>query len=45
MLKENALNFYLFNYFNTQENAIIKQVKNLIKKHFKEPKYKISILN
>jgi hypothetical protein len=45
MLKRDALNFYLFNYFNTQEDAIIEQVRNLIKKHFKGPEYKISILN
>jgi hypothetical protein len=45
MLKRNVLSFYLFNYFNTQDNTIIKQVKNLIKKHFEGLKYKISILN
>jgi hypothetical protein len=45
MLKKDTLNFYLFNHFNTQEDAIIKQVENLIKKHFKGPEYKISILN
>jgi hypothetical protein len=45
MLKKDILNFYLFNYFNTQKNVIIKQVRNLIKKHFKELKYKISIFN
>jgi hypothetical protein len=45
MLKKDALNFYLFNHFNTQEDATIKQVGNLMKKHFKGPEYKISILN
>jgi hypothetical protein len=45
MLKRDILNFYLFNYFNTQKDVIIKQVENLIKKHFKGLKYKISILN
>jgi hypothetical protein len=45
MLKRDVLSFYLFNHFNTQDNAIIKQVGNLIKKHFEEPEYKISILN
>jgi hypothetical protein len=45
MLKGDALNFYLSNHFNTQEDATIEQVGNLMKKHFKGPKYKISILN
>jgi hypothetical protein len=45
MLKRNVLSFYLLNHFNTQNNTIIKQVENLIKKYFKELKYKISILN
>jgi hypothetical protein len=45
MLKRDALSFYLSNHFNTQDDAIIKQVRNLIKKHFKGPEYKISILN
>jgi hypothetical protein len=45
MLKGDALSFYLFNYFNTQDDATIEQVRNLIKKHFKGPEYKISILN
>jgi hypothetical protein len=45
MLKGDILSFYLFNYFNTQDNTIIEQVGNLIKKHFKGLKYKISILN
>jgi hypothetical protein len=45
MLKRDVLSFYLSNYFNTQDNAMIEQVENLIKKHFKGPEYKISILN
>jgi hypothetical protein len=45
MLKGNVLSFYLFNYFNTQDNTTIEQVRNLIKKHFKGLEYKISILN
>jgi hypothetical protein len=45
MLKGDALNFYLSNHFNTQEDATIEQVGNLIKKHFEGPEYKISILN
>jgi hypothetical protein len=45
MLKGDTLSFYLFNHFNTQDNATIKQVRNLIKKHFKGPEYKISIFN
>jgi hypothetical protein len=45
MLKGDTLSFYLLNHFNTQDNTMIKQVRNLIKKHFKEPEYKISILN
>jgi hypothetical protein len=45
MLKGDALSFYLSNYFNTQDDATIKQVRNLMKKHFKGPEYKISIFN
>jgi hypothetical protein len=45
MLKGDTLSFYLFNHFNTQDNTMIKQVGNLMKKHFKGPEYKISILN
>jgi hypothetical protein len=45
MLKGDILSFYLFNHFNTQDNTTIKQVGNLMKKHFKGPEYKISILN
>jgi hypothetical protein len=45
MLKGDILSFYLSNHFNTQDNATIEQVGNLIKKHFKGPEYKISILN
>jgi hypothetical protein len=45
MLKRDALNFYLSNHFNTQEDITIEQVENLIKKHFKRLEYKISIFN
>jgi hypothetical protein len=45
MLKRDTLSFYLFNHFNTQDDTTIEQVKNLMKKHFKGPEYKISILN
>jgi hypothetical protein len=45
MLKRDALSFYLLNHFNTQDDATIEQVGNLMKKHFKGPEYKISILN
>jgi hypothetical protein len=45
MLKGDALSFYLSNHFNTQDDATIKQVGNLMKKHFKGPEYKISIFN
>ena len=45
MLKGDALDFYLSNHFHAQEDAIVEQVGNLIKKHFEGPEYKISILN
>ena len=45
MLKGDALDFYLSNHFHAQEDATVEQVGNLIKKHFKGPEYKISILN
>ena len=45
MLKGDALDFYLSNHFNTQDDTTIEQVRNLMKKHFEGPEYKISILN
>jgi hypothetical protein len=45
MLKGDALSFYLSNHFNTQDDATIEQVRNLMKKHFEGPEYKISIFN
>ena len=45
ILKGDALDFYFSNYFNTQDDIIIEQVSNLIKKYFEGLEYKISIMN